>query len=239
MGNNTCSLDGCERARHARAMCSTHYAAYWRNTKGLSARPPTVTESKEVDCAQCGEPVQSRGAKMALHRACKDQVPLWKRKGLPDPHAKTSATPKVVAAFDKQAHARSQRSPLRAAYEDGNHNELLIAIQDASIATAQGCWEWSRKLDRNGYPVARIGKKDLQMHRVALEAKHGKPLGVLAAHHTCVNPGHLQPITHRENVAEMLARRSLEARINELETALAQVDPAHPVLNRIGHSLAA
>lgn len=75
---------------------------------------------------------------------------------------------------------------------------------------------------------------------MVIEAREGKPLGVLAAHHTCANstcvsPDHLQAITHRENVAEMLARTSLEARIAELELAVLAMDPDHPVLNRVCH----
>lgn len=56
-----------------------------------------------------------------------------------------------------------------------------------------------------------------------------------AGHHTCgdsrcVNPDHLQPVTHRDNTAEMLARHSYLARIAELEEALATIDPSHPLL---------
>ena len=85
----------------------------------------------------------------------------------------------------------------------------------------------------------RIGKRGFQVHRLILQAKHGgKPLGVQAAHHVCantlcINPEHLQPVTHRDNTAEMLARHTYLHRIAELEEALAQIDPNHPALDRI------
>lgn len=87
--------------------------------------------------------------------------------------------------------------------------------------------------------MIRIGKQSHQAHRLMLQAQHdGAPLGVQAAHHRCantmcINPDHLQPVTHRENIAEMLARRSYLNRITELEEALAALAPDHPVLNRI------
>jgi hypothetical protein len=77
-----------------------------------------------------------------------------------------------------------------------------------------------------------------KIHRAILEAKLGAQLGTQYAHHmcantACVNPDHLQPVTNRENIAEMLARNSYEQRIHELEEAIAELEPHHPVLNRV------
>lgn len=47
----------------------------------------------------------------------------------------------------------------------------------------------------------------------------------------CVNPEHLQPVTFRENTAEMMARHAYLNRISELEEALRTASPNHPVLN--------
>ena len=43
-------------------------------------------------------------------------------------------------------------------------------------------------------------------------------------------------MTAAENVAEMRARRSYLARIQELEDALREVAPDHEILNRISHT---
>lgn len=71
----------------------------------------------------------------------------------------------------------------------------------------------------------------------------GKPLGKQPAHHKCattmcVNPMHLQPVTERDNIAEMLARNYMLNRIAELEAALAVHDPEHPLLREVGLSRA-
>jgi len=114
---------------------------------------------------------------------------------------------------------------------------MITAIEEKSTKSGSGCWEWSGRIS-DGYPVQRIGGKTYFVHRLSLEAKMSAPLGSQAAHHMCanskcVNPEHLQPVTHRENVAEMLARHSYLDRIAELEAALAEVCPQHPILQVI------
>lgn len=147
-------------------------------------------------------------------------------------------TDECLKAFTVESGRNRQRSPVRKAIESGDHTLLISEIRKRAIHTESGCWEWYGRLDKSGYPVANIAGKRIQMHRVVLESKHGAPLGSQAAHHTCanaacVNPDHLQPVTHRDNIAEMLARRSYTARINELEEALRSIDPTHPLLNVI------
>jgi hypothetical protein len=48
-----------------------------------------------------------------------------------------------------------------------------------------------------------------------------------------VNPDHLQPVTHRENVAEMLTRKSYLNRIEELEARLRELSPNDALLDVI------
>lgn len=133
--------------------------------------------------------------------------------------------------------AQAKRGVLRAAYEDGDW-PIVMATLLAKTTGSSDCREWTGKMN-SGYPVVRIAGREHQVHRLILQAKHeGMPLGVQAAHHMCanamcINPEHLQPVTHRDNIAEMLARHSYLDRIAELESALAEINPGHPVLNRI------
>ena len=132
-------------------------------------------------------------------------------------------------------------SPFRAAYEAGDGAGVIAAAR-LSSTVVNGCWIWSRRL-RDGYPHTRIGKRDVPVHRAVLEAKHNASLGKQAAHHmcghsACVNPDHLQPVTARENTAEMLARTYMVQRIADLEKALSEHDPDHPLLAEIGISVA-
>jgi hypothetical protein len=126
-----------------------------------------------------------------------------------------------------------QRSPLRRAIECGDHDEIISLILE-DCEPVGDCLLWKRK-NKDGYPHLRVGKREFLVHRLVLEAKHRAPLGSQHAHHICatplcVNPDHLQPVTHRDNIAEMLARQSYLARIAELEAALIELDPNHPLL---------
>jgi hypothetical protein len=63
--------------------------------------------------------------------------------------------------------------------------------------------------------------QELLVHRVVLEAVHEKPLGSQQGHHicavrSCVNPDHLQPVTHQQNIAEMMHRNAYQNYISEL-----------------------
>jgi hypothetical protein len=126
---------------------------------------------------------------------------------------------------------------MRKAFEQQDGPAMIVAIEKYVDKTSEGCWQWTRRFN-GGYPLQRVGKKSYLVHRLSLEAKMGAPLGSQAAHHMCanskcVNPDHLQPVTHRENIAEMLARNAYLSRIAELESALAEVDPGNPLLRTV------
>lgn len=132
---------------------------------------------------------------------------------------------------------KPQRGPLRTAIEASDFAALSQHLATRCTLADNGCWVWNGALN-DGYPVTQFGKRTVQLHRAVLEVKHGGPLGSQAAHHVCansrcVNPDHLQPVTHRDNIAEMLARRAYIARIAELEEALRGADPHHPLLGHV------
>jgi hypothetical protein len=115
------------------------------------------------------------------------------------------------------------------------HDYVTVINEAEKRVTKQedGCWLWA-SLDKHGYPK----QNGLPMHRVMLEAKYQAPLGDQAAHHicanrACINPDHLQPVTYRDNMAEMLSRRAYVSRIEELEHVIAVLDVNHPVLHRV------
>lgn len=145
---------------------------------------------------------------------------------------KTPRPPRDPA--ETAAQQRLQWSPLRVALDDGDGAAVIAAIKSDCIVSETGCWIWQRRL-RSGYGEIAIAGKYHQVHRLSLEARLGAHLGSQPAHHVCatpacVNPDHLQPVTHRENVAEMLARHAYLDRIRELEAALAECDPSNPLL---------
>lgn len=71
-----------------------------------------------------------------------------------------------------------------------------------------GCWFWTSSIDSKGYGRYYSKGKRHRAHRFAYQAIHGPiPAGLELDHlcrvRSCVNPTHLEAVTHREN-----ARRS-------------------------------
>ena len=71
-----------------------------------------------------------------------------------------------------------------------------------------GCWLWTAATNGNGYGVIRLGPRPASMgyaHRVSYELHKGPiPEGLVIDHlcrvTLCVNPDHLEVVTHRENL---------------------------------------
>lgn len=77
------------------------------------------------------------------------------------------------------------------------------------------CWPWTGRIDEHGY--GRVGKRSLMAHRVIYEELVGLipdgqevdhqchnrdescPGGVGCMHRRCLNPHHLEPVTHATN----------------------------------------
>jgi hypothetical protein len=132
---------------------------------------------------------------------------------------------------------------LKYAIKNKDYDLILSLIRKNIEVDGNGCWIWQKTLNETGYAqvnyrIPGVEQTGFLVHRLALEAKHGKELGSQAAHHkcavrSCVNPEHLQPVTHRENIAEMFSRKAITDENNELRKALREIDPDHPLLTRI------
>jgi hypothetical protein len=68
-----------------------------------------------------------------------------------------------------------------------------------------GCWLWLAATNGDGYGVVWFGGKLEQAHRVSYWLHRGQIPDGLELDHLCrvtfcINPDHLEPITHRENI---------------------------------------
>lgn len=74
-----------------------------------------------------------------------------------------------------------------------------------SIKITDDCWLWGKSCTPGGYGRIYIGHKGFTAHKVIYETLVGKiPKGYeldhLCRNRACINPEHLEPVTHRENV---------------------------------------
>jgi hypothetical protein len=192
----------------------------------------------EFECLSCGKVFHSHGLKkLTCSQRCTYDL------GLIAPHLTGVEDPRIRATIDRAAalvktRRLDSRSPIRAAYEDGDMPRLLTEIRANCLIGPTGCWEWqgTRVAKSNGqYAYVNYGRKRLAVHRLAAMTKYGDIGSEPVVHHAChltycVNPDHLSPVSARENNIEMLEREFYLTRITELESALRQAVPTHPLL---------
>lgn len=82
--------------------------------------------------------------------------------------------------------------------------KLLARIAAKVFIRDDGCWEWTGSRDRRGY--GRISVQDFStyahraLYEITVERVAGFDLDHLCRNTWCVNPDHLEPVTHQENV---------------------------------------
>lgn len=74
-----------------------------------------------------------------------------------------------------------------------------------NVAKSESCWEWRGWTTGNGYGRFRVTGGRVLAHRYSYELLVGPiPVGMeidhLCRNPSCVNPAHLEPVTHRENL---------------------------------------
>lgn len=233
-----CSVEGCSKPQIARGLCGDCYSRAHRSDEAnhyskhcsiCGEKYSTPYRGSTTCSSVCAATVAGRANASKYAKSCNLCGVTF-----------TGAGDYCCDGCSQSASAarwRGNWTPMRKAFEAQDGQAMIAAIEQYVDKTSEGCWQWTRRFN-GGYPQQRIGKKSYLVHRLSLEAKMGAPLGGQAAHHICanskcVNPDHLQPVTHRENIAEMLARNAYLTRIAELESALAEVDPGNPLLRTV------
>jgi hypothetical protein len=238
--DNPCTVDGCLRQIHAKQLCINHYT---------KARPHKNGRLRvNMTCNHCNQEFSVRSDNAVNQKFCSIACVGKSRKVSNSTRSTASQWAQCAWCFSLHDSPSSiycskecrrqgisqprKRSELRIALQNSDIESLTKALRQDSVIQSSGCWQW-HSLDRYGYP------RNL-LHRSILEVKHQASLGIQAAHHvcgnrSCVNPDHLQPVTHQDNTAEMLERNSYLKRINELESRLRYLSPDDPLLDVIAY----
>lgn len=82
---------------------------------------------------------------------------------------------------------------------------LPLRFWSKVLVCENGCWKWTSCIDAYGYAQVWMAGKARRAHRVAYLAliglvPEGRILDHLCNKKSCVNPFHLKPTTHRENI---------------------------------------
>lgn len=115
-------------------------------------------------------------------------------------------------------NSASPGTPYRGTTARLDWGERLIPRRFAEKFTeAAGCWEWQASRRPDGYGQVSVDGRMRLAHRVLYEVLVGPiPDGLESDHvcreRSCVNPDHLEPVTHRENVLRGQAPSALNAR---------------------------
>ncbi len=99
----------------------------------------------------------------------------------------------LIAAQAELPTALKRGGPMR--------DRLLSKIE----LSDDGCWLWTAHRDVVGYGRLRVGPTSKPAHNLVYEVfvgavPEGLELDHLCRNRGCVNPEHLEPVTHRENV---------------------------------------
>lgn len=94
------------------------------------------------------------------------------------------------------------------------------------VDPATGCWNWLIGLNPHGYAMIRFGSRTYQAHSLMYRTLRGEvPVGLeldhLCRNRRCINPAHLEPVTHAVNNRRGCSTKLTEAKAAEIRILLA------------------
>lgn len=106
-----------------------------------------------------------------------------------------------VATYSSAKAGYVRGEPVRFCRGHGRALSTTFYVEDRQT----GCWVWQRFKDSQGYGWIKRGGKRHPAHRLMYEQVHGPvPDGLeidhLCRNESCVNPEHLEAVTHTQNM---------------------------------------
>lgn len=125
-----------------------------------------------------------------------------------------------MAGYTDPRRGNVKGAPLR--FVRGHHRRATApgyALEDCGHPTP--CWVWQRHVTPQGYARTPIEGRYVLVHRLYYERKYGPvPAGMELDHlcrvRSCVNPDHLEVVTHAENTRRGLATKLTPYRAAEI-----------------------
>lgn len=100
-------------------------------------------------------------------------------------------------------------------YLDGHSNRKSDRFRIVDMGYETPCWVWQLGRNEDGYGLVADGGRSRKAHVVSYEQLVGPVPGGLELDHlcrvrACVNPTHLEPVTHDENIRRQLHVNALK-----------------------------
>lgn len=120
------------------------------------------------------------------------------------------SAPMIRALLDGRTVRRRLYAPTGT--DPASHEHLARRLANGlDDAPDDGCWNWQRTTNGDGYPMLRVSGRMVYAHRLAYELGVGAvPEGLHILHSCdnprCINPKHLSPGTRSQNMKECSER---------------------------------